>query len=146
AALGGARSTTTVDASITYLSWAEQNFKLNGLIKSKNHTSRSDVVEFLKTTDLQFDFCWVDPPVRFVNRQLGTDFNVQDNHVELITSVLNRMRNRGTVLFTTSARSFVFAESAIKNLGIQVLDMTPPLTPLDFSRSQPFQAWLLTRS
>ncbi|NBX92481.1 MAG: bifunctional 23S rRNA (guanine(2069)-N(7))-methyltransferase RlmK/23S rRNA (guanine(2445)-N(2))-methyltransferase RlmL [Proteobacteria bacterium] len=146
AALGGAHSTTTVDASITYLSWAEQNFKLNGLIKSKNHTSRSDVVEFLKTTDLQFDFCWVDPPVRFVNRQLGTDFNVQDNHVELITSVLNRMRNRGTVLFTTSARSFVFAESAIKNLGIQVLDMTPPLTPLDFSRSQPFQAWLLTRS
>ena len=36
AALGGAKSTTTVDLSKTYLAWAKNNLKLNR-IKDDNH-------------------------------------------------------------------------------------------------------------
>ncbi len=43
AGLGGARSTTTVDMSRTYLEWAERNLRLNGLTGRQHRLMQADV-------------------------------------------------------------------------------------------------------
>jgi hypothetical protein len=40
AAKGGARATTSVDASNTYLEWARENFELNGMNHSKHEVAK----------------------------------------------------------------------------------------------------------
>jgi 23S rRNA G2069 N7-methylase RlmK/C1962 C5-methylase RlmI len=44
AGLGGARSTTTVDMSRTYLEWAERNLRLNGLTGRQHRLMQADVL------------------------------------------------------------------------------------------------------
>jgi 23S rRNA (guanine2445-N2)-methyltransferase / 23S rRNA (guanine2069-N7)-methyltransferase len=47
AALGGAKSTTTVDLSATYLDWATMNFALNGLCLANNKVIKADCMQWL---------------------------------------------------------------------------------------------------
>ena len=142
AAKGGAKATVTVDASITYLSWAEQNLRANGLVHSRNELVRSDVLDFLKTSPQSFDLCWVDPPVRFVNRNSALDFNIQEGHVDLLRLVFKRMRRKGRVLFTTNCRGFELAEKELTQDGVTCQEITHRLIPTDFERATPFRAWL----
>jgi 23S rRNA (guanine2445-N2)-methyltransferase / 23S rRNA (guanine2069-N7)-methyltransferase len=62
AGLGGARSTTTVDMSRTYLEWAERNLRLNGLTGRAHRLMQADVLGWLRETDEQFDLIFIDPP------------------------------------------------------------------------------------
>ena len=48
AAGGGARATTTVDLSNTYLKWAQDNLTLNGLASSDHALVRADVNQWLQ--------------------------------------------------------------------------------------------------
>src|SRR5690606_13774589 len=48
AAAGGAASTTTVDASNTYLEWAQDNLRENGFVGNRHQFVRSDVLQFLQ--------------------------------------------------------------------------------------------------
>jgi 23S rRNA (guanine2445-N2)-methyltransferase / 23S rRNA (guanine2069-N7)-methyltransferase len=142
AAKGGAKATVTVDASITYLSWAEQNLRANGLVHSRNELVRSDVLDFLKSSPQSFDLCWVDPPVRFVNRNSALDFNIQEGHVDLLQLVFKRMRRKGRVLFTTNCRGFELAEKELTQDGVTCQEITHRMIPMDFERATPFRAWL----
>ena len=47
AAAGGAKSTTTVDLSNTYLSWAKKNMQLNGFTGNEHQMVRADVLAWL---------------------------------------------------------------------------------------------------
>jgi len=65
AAAGGAKSTTTVDLSRTYLDWAGQNFQVNDLGSAKHQFIASDTIEFLETSvrqKKQYDLVVCDPP------------------------------------------------------------------------------------
>jgi 23S rRNA (guanine2445-N2)-methyltransferase / 23S rRNA (guanine2069-N7)-methyltransferase len=61
AGLGGARSTTTVDMSRTYLEWAERNLRLNGLTGRPHRLLQADVLAWLRESDEQFDLIFIDP-------------------------------------------------------------------------------------
>ncbi|MDR8262925.1 23S rRNA (guanine(2445)-N(2))/(guanine(2069)-N(7))-methyltransferase, partial [Acinetobacter baumannii] len=62
AGLGGARSTTTVDMSRTYLEWAERNLRLNGLTGRAHRLMQADVLGWLRESTEQFDLIFIDPP------------------------------------------------------------------------------------
>lgn len=146
AAFGGAKSTASVDASSTYLDWAKRNLELNRLKSSEHMFYRSDVLEFLKNSQRVFDLCWVDPPIHSVNRTNGQEFSVQENQIELLRAVLERMRIGGKVLFTTNLQEFQLQEWALKELcPMEVTHLTHSLTPLDFEKSRPFHAWLIEK-
>jgi 23S rRNA G2069 N7-methylase RlmK/C1962 C5-methylase RlmI len=64
AALGGARTTTSVDLSPTYIEWARENLKLNGLEQSKHRMVRADIVRWLQDPVVaadRYDLIVVDP-------------------------------------------------------------------------------------
>ncbi|MDP9064625.1 MAG: bifunctional 23S rRNA (guanine(2069)-N(7))-methyltransferase RlmK/23S rRNA (guanine(2445)-N(2))-methyltransferase RlmL, partial [Pseudomonadota bacterium] len=65
AAAGGARTTTSVDLSNTYLEWAHENLLLNGFAGSEHELSRADCLDWLDAQTVwgaRFDLIFVDPP------------------------------------------------------------------------------------
>ncbi|MFP3541215.1 class I SAM-dependent methyltransferase, partial [Pseudomonas sp. SIMBA_044] len=61
AAKGGARSTTSVDLSKTYLDWARRNLSLNGF-SDKNRLEQGDVMVWLDACREEYDLIFIDPP------------------------------------------------------------------------------------
>lgn len=141
AAAGGAKSTTTVDTSQTYLEWAEKNLKLNGYSGGLHSFVRSDVFEFLQRTRKSFDLCVVDPPTRSVNSSSGRNFEVQRDHVLLLKAVCQRMRPGGVIFFSTNFRTFELNSKALTDSGVQFEEITKQTLPVDFQRKPSHRCW-----
>lgn len=144
AAAGGAKSTTTVDTSRTYLDWAAENLALNGFSGNSHQCVRSDAFEFLERTRAVYDLCVVDPPTRSVNRSSGRVFDVQADHVQLLRLVLKRMRSGGKIYFSTNYRTFTFDEESLReNQSLSVKEITKQTIPLDFEKKPSHRCWLI---
>lgn len=144
AAAGGAKSTTTVDTARTYLEWAEENLKRNGLQNGRHEMVRSDSFEFLERTRGRYDLAVVDPPTRSVNRSSGRVFDVQADHVRLLQMVLDKMRPGGKVFFSTNYRTFELDEKGLKaGRNLVVKEITDQTIPLDFERKPSHRCWYL---
>lgn len=127
AALGGADSTVTVDASQNYLDWAKRNLQLNGL-SSKNHQFfTADCREWLKDNKSMFDIIFIDPPT-FSNSKSKRDiFNVQDDYVELINLATDSLDKNGVLYFSNNYRKFkfdntIFPKLIIKDISLSTID------------------------
>ncbi len=77
AGLGGARSTTTVDMSRTYLEWAERNLRLNGLTGRAHRLIQADCLAWLREANEQFDLIFIDPPTFSNSKRMEDAFDVQ---------------------------------------------------------------------
>lgn len=147
AAAGGAKTTVTVDASLTHLEWAEQNFALGGLSEKQHRLVHNDVLDFIEGTKDRFDLCFVDPPTRWVNRGAGRQFEVQADHLLLLRRVFDRLRPGGKVLFTTNYRTFVLDEPALReSRKLAIREITASTTPLDFERRPTYRSWWIELS
>jgi 23S rRNA (guanine2445-N2)-methyltransferase / 23S rRNA (guanine2069-N7)-methyltransferase len=142
AASGGAASTVTVDSSRTCLEWAEANLELNGFSSPCHRYVRADVLDFLQHNQSSFDLCIVDPPGRSINRATSHAFELQRDHVSLLSEILRKIRPNGKVYFLTSFRQFRIDEVGLGQLpGISFKEITASTIPPDFSRSQPHRCW-----
>ena len=65
AAAGGARTTTTVDLSKTYLDWAQRNMALNAFHGKSHHYIEADCLSWLDQATGRFDLILLDPPHLF---------------------------------------------------------------------------------
>ena len=77
AALGKAKSTTTVDMSNTYLNWAEQNLLLNDIEGKQHKLIQADCLQWLAKCDRQFDLIFVDPPTFSNSKRMEDSWDVQ---------------------------------------------------------------------
>jgi 23S rRNA (cytosine1962-C5)-methyltransferase len=132
AAAGGAASVTSVDLSKTYLNWAEDNFRLNGLYDAnKHHFVHADVLQWLdELKESSFDIIILDPPT-FSNSKRMKDFlDIQQDHADLINKCLFIMKPGGQMYFSTNYRKFQLAADQIGASAIT--DITKATTPFDF--------------
>jgi len=135
AALGGARSSLSVDLSNTYLAWAERNFTLNGLDRRAHRLERADVPSWVRDArGARFDVAFVAPPT-FSNSKSKSadDFDVQRDHAALLTALAPRLTDGGVVLFSVHARRFALDEAALADL-YTVEDWSARTIPEDFRR------------
>ena len=131
AAAGGARATTTIDLSNTYLEWAQRNLELNGLAGPQHRFLREDVIEWLKHPSGElYDLVILDPPTFSNSKRMREVLDVQRDHVDLIQGALRRMSPGGILYFSTNLRSFKMDSSSIK--GAQIKDITRQTIPEDF--------------
>lgn len=129
---GKANSVTSVDLSKTYLSWGEENFKLNNFRdKQKAIFVHVDVKQYLKTLQPEsFDLIVMDPPT-FSNSKRMKDFlEIQADHVALINDCLKALRKNGIVYFSTNYTKFEIDTENIHASNIK--DITKATTPFDF--------------
>ncbi len=149
AALGGARSTTSVDTSNTYLAWLKKNLSLNGLLEDGgervHRQVRSDSFDFLHCTKQQFDVVLLDPPSFSNSKSREASFDVQRDHVELLSSAMARLKPDGQLYFSNNRRGFKLDASIHALYACQ--DITAQTLDPDFDRGRPaHQCWLLQHS
>ncbi|NMH58423.1 bifunctional 23S rRNA (guanine(2069)-N(7))-methyltransferase RlmK/23S rRNA (guanine(2445)-N(2))-methyltransferase RlmL [Alteromonas ponticola] len=143
AALGGARSVTTVDMSNTYLEWAKDNFKQNKLSGAYAFI-QADCVSWLAEHNAKYDLIFIDPPSFSNSKRMNTTWDVQRDHVELITNARKCLREGGEIVFSNNRRGFKLATDDIAALGLHITDISQQTIPTDFARhSNIHKCWLL---
>jgi len=147
AADGGAESTVTVDTSKTYLAWTEENLRVNGFGTGQPGQARrhrqvlSDGITYLRDLhpDVQFDLAVVDPPTFSNKKDRDHDWNVQKDHVLLLTQLHRHMSPGGVVFFSTNFRRFKLAEEEMS--AYEIREVSRQTVPEDFRNRRIHRCW-----
>jgi 23S rRNA (guanine2445-N2)-methyltransferase / 23S rRNA (guanine2069-N7)-methyltransferase len=135
AAAGGARNTTGVDLSNTYLDWAHENLLLNGFGGSNHELYRADCLAWLEEQESRgprFDLIFVDPPTFSNSKRMDGVLDVQRDHVGMIRRSLKLLRPAGRLVFSTNYTRFKLDLEALADLAIE--DISAATIPKDFER------------
>ena len=145
ATAGGARTTTSVDRSATYIEWAKDNLELNGLWEPQHSLVQSDITKFLKKAyheRKRFTLAFVDPPSFFNNKTRGISFDINRDHPDLLQGVLKVMMPGSTVFFSTNHQRF---EPNLNNLPVlDLTEITSSTIPEDYRNRQVHRCWRMT--
>lgn len=147
AGLGGARSTTTVDMSRTYLEWAEKNLRVNELTGRQHRLIQADCLSWLRETHEQFDLIFIDPPTFSNSKRMEETFDVQRDHLVLMKDLKRLLRPRGTIMFSNNKRGFQMDLAGVQALGLSAKEITSQTQSADFARHrQIHNCWLITHA
>ena len=145
AAAGGAKSTTSVDLSNTYLDWTKKNMSLNGFGGPEHRYVRYDAMNFL--TDLPhdepFDLAVVDPPTFSNSKSTETFWDVQRDYVGLLEEVLKLIAPGGSIFFSTNFRRFKFDETLFP--GTTIRELSRQTVPPDFRNRRVHRCWRMIK-
>lgn len=145
AATGGAKTIVTVDRSETYLKWAEDNLKLNGLWGPQHALVQSDTARFLARALRQgsrFTLAFVDPPSFFNDRSAGISFDINRDHPALIRDTLKVMAPGSFVFFSTNHQRF---QPRLEGLPVRDLtEITASTIPEDYRNRNIHRCWRMT--
>ncbi|MBQ4863399.1 bifunctional 23S rRNA (guanine(2069)-N(7))-methyltransferase RlmK/23S rRNA (guanine(2445)-N(2))-methyltransferase RlmL [Pseudoalteromonas sp. MMG013] len=145
AALGGAKAVTTVDMSKTYLKWAEENFALNELKNTRFRFEQADCLKWLEHAQGQYDLIFLDPPTFSNSKRMKEAFDVQRDHIQLLTWIKNILSPNGTLVFSNNKRGFKIDEVALIGLGLKAENISDKTLSPDFKRNkQIHNSWLIT--
>ncbi len=141
AALGGARTTTTIDLSKTYLDWAQRNLELNGLeggygSRGRHRLIHGDCRSWLKDArgkKYRYDLIFLDPPTFSNSKRTEENLDLQRDHVELIDACMAILAPGGELIFSTNNRRFRLDEEALSD--VELKDISRETLPLDFQRN-----------
>ncbi|ACR68573.1 bifunctional 23S rRNA (guanine(2069)-N(7))-methyltransferase RlmK/23S rRNA (guanine(2445)-N(2))-methyltransferase RlmL [Edwardsiella ictaluri] len=147
AGLGGARSTTTVDMSRTYLEWAERNLRLNGLTGRQHRLVQADCLNYLHHCEDKFDLIFIDPPTFSNSKRMEGTFDVQRDHLDLMRDLARILRPGGTIMFSNNKRGFKMDLAGLAQRGLQAQEITDRTLSADFARNrQIHNCWLVTHA
>jgi 23S rRNA (guanine2445-N2)-methyltransferase / 23S rRNA (guanine2069-N7)-methyltransferase len=138
AAVGGARSTLSVDLSNTYLDWTRRNLELNKFAGRGHQLLRADCLRWLEEQVAlgergpRYGLIFLDPPTFSHSKSMREVLDVQRDHVRLITLASRLLTPQGTLLFSTNAERFRLDREALASLEIE--DLTARSIPRDFAR------------
>lgn len=133
AAAGGARSTTSVDLSATYLNWAQRNLQLNDQTGSRHRLVQADVMRWLGAVRDRFDLIYVDPPTFSNSKRADEDFDVQRQHVALLDACGDHLKSGGVIIFSNHFRKFRMDHEVLSE-RFAIQDLGPRMLPFDFAR------------
>jgi len=135
AVAGGARTTTSIDMSRTYLDWARSNMEINGFRGEAHRFVQADCLQWLAVDDGErYDLIFLDPPTFSNSKRMQREFDLQRDHVALIRSTLERLGPEGLLLFSTNFRRFQLDQEPLADLAVS--DITRATIPRDFERDQ----------
>lgn len=148
ALMGGAAKTTTVDMSRTYLEWARQNIELNDFHPQREELIQADCLTWLDGALTaragSFELIFLDPPTFSNSKSMTGTFDIQRDHVELISKVVNLLAPGGTLIFSNNLRNFKLDVEALPNLQIE--NLGSKMIPLDYERNPRIHGcWLIRR-
>jgi 23S rRNA (guanine2445-N2)-methyltransferase / 23S rRNA (guanine2069-N7)-methyltransferase len=133
AAIGGAKSTTSVDLNPRYLAWAEANLALNGFSTEQHHLERADVAAALGKGGDQFDVIFMDAPTFSNSKRTPNVLDIQRDHLALVNGAMKHLAPGGVLLFSNNYRKFRLDESLVRSFDVR--DITTETIPPDFGRN-----------
>ncbi len=145
AAAGGAKSTTTVDMSNTYLNWAKENMAENGQVGRQHQYVQGDCLQWLAAANGEYDLIFIDPPTFSNSKRMEQSFDVQRDHIQLMTELKRLLRKDGTLVFSNNKRHFKMDLEALDALGLEAKNISHQTLPLDFARNKHIHnCWIVT--
>jgi 23S rRNA G2069 N7-methylase RlmK/C1962 C5-methylase RlmI len=138
-------ATTTVDLSNTYLEWAGENLKLNGLTGDLVRADAREYIADARRAGLRWDLIVVDPPTFSNSKRMDGTFDIQRDHVALLDDVLAICS--GVVWFSTNRRRFTLElPDTFEGAPLAITDMTHQTIPPDFRDQRIHHAYRIARS
>jgi 23S rRNA (cytosine1962-C5)-methyltransferase len=107
AAMGGTRSTTSVDISVKSLEWGKRNFALNGLDLEGHWFIRSDALSYFRRAQRQgktFDLIIIDAPSFARGHRKGESFSIKEDLAALIGAACEILRPNGQMMVSINHR------------------------------------------
>ena len=143
AAAGGARSTTSVDLSNTYLAWGRANLEANRLFGAQHRLLRTDALRWLARggDGRRYGLIFLAPPTWSRSRGMQHEFDVERDHARLLADAARLLAPGGEIVFATNRRGFVLDEPALPDLVAE--EITAEVTPPDFERRPRLRAFAL---
>ena len=142
AAKGGARSTTSVDLSKTYLDWARRNLSLNGF-SDKQRLEQGDVMAWLEADRGEYELIFIDPPTFSNSKRMEGVFDVQRDHIHLLDLAMARLAPGGVLYFSNNFRKFQLDEMLAKRYN--VVEFSGETLDPDFARNPRIhRAWRIS--
>lgn len=145
AARGGAKSTTTIDMSNTYLEWAKRNMQLNGFEWKNHNYVQANCIEWLQQSaeKKQYDLIFLDPPSFSNSKRMSSSFDVQRDHVMLLTATMKLLSENGVLIFSNNLRRFKMDHESLA--GFNIKDLSRATLPKDFERNPKIHnCWKIT--
>ena len=142
AAAGGAKTSTSIDLSNTYLDWARRNFELNGMDAGRHRLDQADARRFVRDEAVagqRYDLIVLDPPSFSNSKRMQGVLDVQRDHVALIRGCVEILAPAGDMLFSTNLRSFRLDAAALA--GLNVTDISAQTVPPDFRNRKIHKCW-----
>lgn len=136
AAAGGARETTTVDMSATYLEWAQNNLAVNGFEGPAHELIQDDCIAWLKTAVAErrtYDLIFLDPPTFSNSKRMDDILDVQRDHADLVHRCMALLANGGKLVFSNNAQKFKLDAALAERYAVK--DITRATLPRDFERN-----------
>jgi 23S rRNA (guanine2445-N2)-methyltransferase / 23S rRNA (guanine2069-N7)-methyltransferase len=136
AAAGGARASTSVDLSRTYLDWSERNLGLNGLATRHHELVQADCREWLDEaarTRNQYDLIFLDPPTFSNSKRMEGVLDTGRDHPALIDACMRVLAPGGLLVFSTNAQKFKLDPALVERYDVQ--DISAATIPRDFERN-----------
>jgi 23S rRNA (guanine2445-N2)-methyltransferase / 23S rRNA (guanine2069-N7)-methyltransferase len=146
AAKGGARSTTSVDLSATYLDWTRRNLALNGVTGAQHELVQADCRQWLASANRRYGLIFLDPPTFSSSKRMRRTFDVQRDHAELLRAATRCLEPDGMLLFSTNFRRFRLDAAALADLPLDFEEITRTTIPKDFQRNPRIhRCWRITK-
>lgn len=157
-AAGNASQVESVDLSNTYLSWAEENMRLNGFSdKTKYKFTKADCIRFLQekaisvkqneiaTEDL-YDIIILDPPTFSNSKNTQNILDINKQWQQLVKDCLNILKPKGKLYFSTNSERLKFDISLIPQKTFNgkpfvCNEITEQTIPYDFSGTKSHRCW-----
>ncbi|MDP0009539.1 bifunctional 23S rRNA (guanine(2069)-N(7))-methyltransferase RlmK/23S rRNA (guanine(2445)-N(2))-methyltransferase RlmL [Glaesserella parasuis] len=147
AALNGAKSTTTVDMSNTYLNWAEQNLELNNISLRNHRLHQADCLQWLADCRERFELIFVDPPTFSNSKRMENSWDIQRDHIALMKQLKRILTANGTIVFSNNKRGFKMDFDSLAELGLTAENISHKTLPLDFERNPHIHnCWIVKHS
>ena len=150
AAASSGATTTTLDLSQPYLSWAKENMKLNNLNPEDHYFCKGDTFHWLQRfakSGRTFDGIILDPPT-FSRDAKGKVFRVEKDYHRLVKLAKQVLSPEGWILACTNCRKLApweFEEQLVKGLGESVSFQALPM-PHEYTGEQYLKSYLLRLS
>ena len=106
-----------------------------------SHRITDDAMSFVKQLQPHqvFDLAVVDPPTYSNSKTTDVDWDIQNDHVELLNRLLQHMTPGGVIFFSTNFRRFKLAESSIALANIH--EISRQTVPPDFRNRRIHRCW-----
>jgi 23S rRNA (guanine2445-N2)-methyltransferase / 23S rRNA (guanine2069-N7)-methyltransferase len=136
AAAGGARASTSVDMSRTYLQWARRNLDLNGVAREPHELIQADCREWLEEAVAareRYDLIFLDPPTFSNSKRMQGVLDVSRDHGALIDLCTQLLAAQGLLVFSTNAQRFKLDDALTGRYAVK--DISRATIALDFERN-----------
>lgn len=136
----------SVDMSNTYLEWAKRNFEINGIASGSHQFLRENIIKWLLSFQEKFDIIVLDPPSFSNSKKMEESFDIQKDHVNLLTVLKKNLKPDGILFFSNNLRSFRLDPEVSEHYSVR--DITKESIPPDFKDPkihQCFELRLLSR-